>query len=174
MKSKANTLRRKFDARFRKARTSSDVCADIQHGARGFTIVETVIAFLLLMIVSFGIASLFTFSIYNNSGGIDRASSLAIGQQALEVLRTAQFTSTATSSSLRGGTYTQNVVRDQRNFTLTIVIDDDPSTAAFEVDPSTTIKKITVTVRSDSIGKGWASGSFGTITLTTERTMSEG
>ncbi len=175
MKSKTNTLKKFCNTRSRKAGGSSDVCLDGECGARGFTILETVIAFLLLMIVSLGVASLFTFSIYNNSGGIDRASSLSIGQQTLEVLRNAQFTSAATSTSLKGGTYVQNVVRDQRRFTLTIVIDDDPSTPALEVNPATTIKKITVTVRSESsIGMGWVSGSFGTVTLITERTMADG
>ena len=163
---------RNCGARFRNAGSSAEVCAETECG--GFTILETVIAFLLLMIVSLGIASLFTFSIYNNSGGIDRASSLSTAQQALEALRNAQFSSAATSASLKGGTYVQNVVRDQRKFTLTIVVDDDPSTPAIDVNSSTTIKKITVTVRSDSISKGWASGSFGTITLITERTMSDG
>jgi len=168
MKSRPKTF---CESQFRKPGGSSAVCPGPD--VRGFTILETAIAFLLLMIVSLGVASLFTFSIYNNSGGIDRASSLAIAQQVHEVLRSAQFTPATTSASLNGGTYVQNVVRDQRNFTLTVAIDDDPSTSALDINPATTIKKITVTVRSDSIGKGWASGPFGTITLITERTMSD-
>src|SRR5712691_690830 len=86
---------------------SSPLCNSEQ---QGFTLLETVIALVLMMIVALGSASLFSFSIYNNSGGSDRAVSLAVAQQALEILRTAPFTSANTDVRLNAGTVIQKNV----------------------------------------------------------------
>lgn len=159
---------------FRKFIPSSRAVKSLETGERGFTLMEAIIALLLMMIVSLGAASLFSFSIYHNSGGVDRASSLAIAQQALETLRVAGFSNASTSALLNGGTFVQNgIVRDQRTFSLTTIIDDDPSTLGVDVNPATNLKKITVHVRPETTGFGWTSGAFGTITLITQRTKSE-
>jgi Tfp pilus assembly protein PilV len=130
----------------------------------GFTLLETVIALILMMIVALGAASLFSFSIYNNSGGSDRAVALATGQQALEILRTAPFTSANTDARLNAGTVVQNnVLVNQRYFKITKTI----------VNNSTTLKTITITVQSQSIVTGWASGAGGTLTLMTQRTRAD-
>jgi Tfp pilus assembly protein PilV len=140
----------------------------------GFTILETTIALFLMLIVALGSASLFSFSIYNNSAGSDRAVSLALAQQALELLRSASFTKTTTDVRLNAGTFTQNgVLRDGRSFNVTKIIDDDPATAAVDVNPHSTLKSIKIIVRSESIGKGWASGAAGTITLISQRTRAD-
>jgi len=140
----------------------------------GFTLVEAVIAILIMLIVALGSASLFSFSIYNNSGGTDRATSLAIGQEALERLRSAQFNSTTTDASLNAGTTVQaDIVRDGRQFRLTVAVDDDPSTLAINVNAATNLKGITVTVVPQSISGGWAFGAGGTITLITQRSRSD-
>jgi type II secretory pathway pseudopilin PulG len=140
----------------------------------GFSLIEAVIALLLMMIVALGSASLFSFSIYNNSGGSDRATSLAIAQEALEVLRSAQFNTTTTDASLSGGTTEQAaVVRDGRTFRVTRIIDDLPSTAGMDINPATTLKGITVTVVPQSIGRGWAFGAGGTVTLITQRSKTD-
>ena len=135
-----------------------------QAGENGFTLLETTIAMLLLMIVALGSASLFTFSIYNNSGGSDRAVSLAIAQQAMEALRGATFNSTTTDAQLNAGTVVQSgVIRDGRSFTVTRTV----------ADVSTTLKSITITVSSQNIVTGWASGAGGTITLISQRSRAD-
>jgi len=58
----------------------------------GFTLVETSIAMVVLMIAALGVVSLFTYSIGNNSGGYDRAAALSIAQQQIEQLRSVPFT----------------------------------------------------------------------------------
>jgi Tfp pilus assembly protein PilV len=136
----------------------------------GFTLMETTIALVLLMIVGLGAASLFTYSIYNNSAGSDRATALAVAQQAMEQLRNTDFNLTTTDASLAAGTYTQTgVIRDGREFTVVKIIDDDPATTAVDVNTATTLKKITVSVTAKSIGRGWATGAFATITLVSQR-----
>ena len=132
-----------------------------ENGEAGFSLLESTIGLLLMMIVALGSASLFSFSIYNNSGGSDRATSMAIAQQAIEQLRSAKFNSTTTDAALNGGTTTQNgVIRDGRSFNVTRIIDDDPTTPAPDVVPTTNLKTITVIVVPRSIGQGWALGAI--------------
>lgn len=134
-------------------------------GEKGFSLIETTIAMLLMLIVALGSASLFSFSIYNNSGGSDRALALAIAQQAMESLRGANFNGTTTDARLNAGTTVQNgVIRgDNRSFNLTRTV----------VDTSPTLKSITITVSSQSIVQGWASGAGGTITLISQRSRAD-
>jgi prepilin-type N-terminal cleavage/methylation domain-containing protein len=140
----------------------------------GFTLLEAVIALLIMLIVALGSVSLFSFSIYNNSGGTDRATSLAVAQQALERLRSAQFNSTTTDAVLNAGTTVQaGIVRDGRQFTLTVAVDDNPATLAIDVNAATNLKGITVTVVPQSIGRGWAFGAGGTIILVTQRSRTD-
>ena len=143
-------------------------------GQSGFTIIETTIAMVLMLIVALGAASLFSYSIYNNSGGSDRAVSLAIAQQALETLRSATFTTASTDARLNAGTLVQSgLIREGRSFNLTTIIDDNPTTTAVDVNPTSTLKSITIIVRSEAIVTGWASGAGGTVTLMSLRTRSD-
>ena len=140
----------------------------------GFTLMETTISLVLLLVVGLGAASLFSYSIYNNSAGSDRATALAVAQQAMEQLRNADFKVGVTDASLNAGTYTQTgVIRDGRRFTVVKIIDDNPATPAVDVNPSTTLKGITVRVTANSVGRGWASGAFATMTLVTQRARSD-
>lgn len=56
-------------------------------GAAGFTILETVIALFIAMVVGFGAISLFLFAANYNAGASDRARALALAQQRLEAFR---------------------------------------------------------------------------------------
>lgn len=139
-------------------------------GERGFTLIETTIALLIMMIVMLGAASLFAFSVYNNSSGADRTQTLAVAQQTLETMRNAQFSSTATDSILTAGTVTQtNVMRGGLNGSgarpYTIV-----STVA---DTTPTIKTITVSVTPTGAGPAWATGPAARVTITTQRARSD-
>ena len=136
----------------------------------GFSILEAVIALVLMLVVALGAVSLFSYSVYNNSGGTDRATSLAIAQQRLEMLRSAQFNSVATDPILNAGPpVTSTIVLDGRAFSRTVAIDDNPATQAIDVNVATNLKGITVTVVPRAIGQGWAFGGGGTITLFTQR-----
>jgi len=58
---------------------------------RGFTLLETVSALLVMMIGGLGIAAVFTYAIKNNTGSRDRAAALAVAQQQMEHYRTLTF-----------------------------------------------------------------------------------
>ncbi len=81
---------------------------------RGFTLLETASALLVMMIGGLGICAVFTYAIKNNTGSRDRAAALAVAQQEMEYYRnltfldpgltaTAAVTKTVTSA---GRTYT--------------------------------------------------------------------
>ncbi|HKP71986.1 MAG TPA: prepilin-type N-terminal cleavage/methylation domain-containing protein [Pyrinomonadaceae bacterium] len=58
---------------------------------KGFTLIETCIAMVVMMVVGLGATSLFLYAIRNNSGGTDRALALALAQERLEDLRSVEF-----------------------------------------------------------------------------------
>lgn len=142
----------------------------------GFTLIETTIALVLMLIVALGAASLFSYSIYNNSGSDDRAAALAIAQQAMETLRSLEFSPTLTDPGLSAGTFVQNGVRRDpygRLFRVTKIIDDNPATSQIDVNPASTFKSIKIIVEPQSMGRGWAFGSGSTITLLTQRARAD-
>ena len=48
---------------------------------RGFTLLETASALLVMMIGGLGICAVFTYAIKNNTGSRDRAAAIAVAQQ---------------------------------------------------------------------------------------------
>lgn len=140
----------------------------------GFTLFETTIALVVMMIAALGAASVFSYSIHYNSGGSDRLVSLAIAQEQLERIRSAQFNSTITDAILTGGTASQpGVVRMGKRFVVTTTIDDDPSTANVDVIATTTLKRITVAVAPENVSPGWSLNAGARITLITQRARSD-
>lgn len=144
--------------------------ADPAVGERGFTLIETSIALLIMMIVMLGSASLFAFSVFNNTSGSDRAQTLAVAQQTLETLRSARFSTVGTDSVLNAGTITQNNVMrgglngsGARPYTIVSTI----------VDTTPTIKTITVTVTPTGAGPAWATGAAASLTIVTQRAQSD-
>ena len=115
------------------------------HAEAGFTILETVIALFVALVVGFGAIGLFLFSASFNAGASDRARALAIAQQTLEDLRARDYADAA----LNAGTTTATVQRgstdegkaDLRTFTVTKVVVSDNTT-----DPAGRQKMITITV----------------------------
>lgn len=139
---------------------------------RGFTLLETVIAFLIVMIAALGVVSVFAYAVNYNSGGNNRLQAIAIAQQQMEQLRTAKFNApvngvSKTDAILAAGTTTTNVTSaDGRPFSMTVTIDDDPFTANVQTNTATTIKEITVTVTPTSAGSSWA---LNGVTMVTRR-----
>lgn len=59
---------------------------------KGFTLIETSIAMLVMLVVGLGATSLFLYAVRNNTGGAQRSLSMAIAQQRVEDLRSIEYT----------------------------------------------------------------------------------
>ncbi|HEX8141531.1 MAG TPA: prepilin-type N-terminal cleavage/methylation domain-containing protein [Pyrinomonadaceae bacterium] len=139
-------------------------------GERGFTLIETTIGLVIMLVVVLGSATLFAYSVRNNNGGHDRAQALAIAQTALETLRNARFTVGTTDPILLQTPAVpapQTVTREGRPYTVIAKIDDMPPAAPGQ--PST-LKTITVTVTPQRAGSVWSRES---VTIVTQRARSD-
>ena len=134
---------------------------------RGFTLLETTIAMVLLAIVGLGIASLFFFAAKNNVSAGDRELAMAVAQQRMEQLGNRQFLSADLAATSVDGTST-TITRAGRRYVVNTVITDSLLLAGQPVR-----KTITVRVTPWSDGSPWArtvSTVFGSVTMISNRT----
>lgn len=118
-----------------------------QEGQHGFTLIETTIASLVMMVGALAVSSLFVFSTQNNVGGGERALAMAVAQQQLEQIRSVSFEDT----SLNVGTTTSTLRNGQRDYTVQRVV-------AHETNPDGTakqLKRITIRVTPQTAGPNW-------------------
>ena len=123
-------------------------------GERGFTLVETAIAMVVLMVAGLAASSLFIYSVKYNAGANDRAVAQSIAQKQMESLRKTSFTDLAASNS--------TVTSAGRNFTVNIEICNDASAAC---GGSANVKRVTVKVTPANAGAAWALNSVTLVTL---------
>lgn len=102
---------------------------------RGFTLIETSIALLVLMIALLALTSLFIYAINYNSGAQVRTVSLAVAQQRIERLRKSSFDEVVSASE-------PDVTSSGYHFSVTTDVS------------GTSLKTITVTV-TPLAGSGW-------------------
>jgi Tfp pilus assembly protein PilV len=134
---------------------------------RGFTLVETTIAMLIMMIAGLGVVSLFVYSIRYNSGGNDRAVAISIAQQQLEQLRSVPFTdSTLNVTNSVTANYAVATVRDGRTYRVRKIVTGSNN----DTSGNPTFK--TITIRVDPTGPGWAG--FPVILRTVRSTTTQG
>ena len=117
------------------------------NGEGGFTLIETSIAMVVMMVAALACSSLFVFSIQNNVGGSERALSMAVAQQQLEQLRSVDYADASlndlvTNFSVTTGGRTYNVQRE--------VVTEKNSN-----DTSKKLKRITITVTPQAAGPNW-------------------
>jgi type II secretory pathway pseudopilin PulG len=108
--------------------------ARCRSGERGFTLLETAIALVIMMIITLGVASLFVYATKANMGADDREIAMAIAQKRMEWLRTIPFTTqtrSVTYSYPDGGLAATNsagvaetVTSAGRSYVITTIIQD--------------------------------------------------
>jgi Tfp pilus assembly protein PilV len=158
---------------------------DGRSSERGFTLIETTIALVIMMIVGLGAASLFFFAANNNIGANDRELAMAVAQKRMEWLRSMPLddTTRATAYAYPGGglkATAQPVVETttsggrpyQVTTTITDQDTDTDNTATSNALPPT-VKIITVQVTPLGAGPGYnrVSTVFSSVSLTTQRTL---
>ena len=119
------------------------------HGVneKGFTLLETSIALVILLVAGLGVVSLFAYSIRFNSGGEDRAMATSIAQEQVEQLRSVKFDDTILN--VVTGTAT-NTVRNGRTYQVSKTVTGSNN----NVSGNPTLK--TITIRVDPTSPGWA------------------
>ncbi|MDT4954869.1 MAG: hypothetical protein QOJ02_3007 [Acidobacteriota bacterium] len=153
---------------------------------RGFTLMETVIALVIMMIVGLGAASLFFYAAQNNIGANDRELAMAVAQKRMEWLRSISYNTTTSSTAYsypNGGLaqtsttgVTETTVSGGRSYQVTTIIrdldTDADNTVTSNANPPT-VKIITVQVIPIGSGPGWSQTNsvFGSVKLTTQRSL---
>jgi prepilin-type N-terminal cleavage/methylation domain-containing protein len=126
---------------------------DRARGQRGFTLIETSIALLVMLVAGLAASSLFVYAIKYNAGANDRAVAQSLAQRQMESLRKTSYDSLTDS--------TQTVASAGRNFTVAVAVCNDGTAAC---GGSAAVKRVSVTVTPSS-GKGWSLSSVTLITL---------
>ena len=131
--------------------------SDVKHkeAQRGFTLIETAIAMVVLLVAGLGAASLFSYAVNYNTGANDRAIAQSLAQRQMEQLRQTPFGQIVDSD--------QTVTTAGRPFLVTTRVCDDGSPAC---GGSPAFKKITVTVTPQAgASRGWMRSSVILVTL---------
>jgi type II secretory pathway pseudopilin PulG len=116
-------------------------------GQQGFTLIEIMIAFVLLMIVTLGAVSLFVYAINYNSGAYDRTLAHAVAQQQMERLRKTAFDSLTTPTQPE-----PVIISGGRTYDIVTTVCGD---AAAGCGGSATLKRITLQVTPRGAGPNW-------------------
>lgn len=116
---------------------------------RGFTLIETSIALVILMVAGLGVASLFSYSIRYNSGGNDRALAVSVAQQQIEQFRSVTFTDPILNVSA-ATVLNPDTVSNGRTYRVTKTVTGSNN----DVSGNPTLK--TITIRVDPQSSGWA------------------
>lgn len=121
----------------------------------GFTLLETAVAMVVMMIGGLGIAAVFSYAVKNNNGSRDRAIAIAVAQQEVERLRSVPFHDPALAATPTLVTPV-TVTNGGRTFAMrTTILNTTPS-----------LKRIQIRVTPLGNPDAWASGS---VQLTMER-----
>ncbi len=144
--------------------TESENCRAVAN-EHGFTLIETSIAMMIMMIAGLGVLSLFTYSIGYNSGGNDRAVAISVAQQQIEQLRSVQFTDSILNVST-ATVLTPDTISNGRTYRVTRTVTGSNNDSS----GNPTLK--TITIRVDPTSSGWAG--FPVILRTIRSTTSKG
>ena len=142
---------------------------------RGFTLLETAIALVIIMVIGLGIVSVFAYATKANTGADDRELSMAIAQKRLEWLRTIPFTTQTRfvhysypDGGLAATTetgLTETVTNAGRSYVVTTIIRDINLVPNGDPDQGApTVKRIQINVT--PLG---AATAFETVTINTQR-----
>lgn len=164
------------------------MAASKKHGnssERGFTLIETTIALVVMMIVGLGAASLFFFAASNSMGANDRDLAMAVAQKRMEWLRSMPLNETTRATAYgypNGGLQAtaqpviETTTSGGRPYQVTTTITDldtDTENSATSNALPPTIKIITIRVTPLGSGPEFnrVNTVFSSVTLTTHRSL---
>src|SRR5687768_9790200 len=111
---------------------SSCLPGDASDSESGFSLIEVVIALVVLMISVMGVFAAFTYATVYNSGNNKRSQALSVMQREVEGLRSVKFNPSpqVVDPSLAGGVKATRTVTaaDNASYSVDVTVDDDPFT----------------------------------------------
>ena len=160
----------------RKPETEKKRSSQAESGAEGgFSLIEVIIAMIILMVSLLGVFITFTYAVNYNAGNYARSQALAVLQREVELIRSGKFTPGVTDTGpypskpdLTGGEKAARVIQtaDGSRFRVVITVDNDPFTDEVQTnETNVTLKEITIRVSSDSPTPGWQSAVPATIVM---------
>jgi Tfp pilus assembly protein PilV len=120
---------------------------------RGFTLLETTSALLVMMIGGLGICAVFVYAIKNNTGSRDRAAALAVAQQEMEYYRNLVFLDAGLTAAPAA---TKTVTSAGRTYSVRTTI----------ADTTSSLKTVTIQVTPLLSSDPWA---LGTVEISVQR-----
>jgi Tfp pilus assembly protein PilV len=166
---------------------NSEIRAAVEDSGRrarsaGFSLIEVVIALVIIMIALLGVAAVFGYTIVYNAGNKSRAQALTVLQQEVERYRAAKFNAGSAPDNytpgdpddgrrdITGGAKARRTVTADNGyvFLVDVTFDDDPFTAGIQEEDNgyvcttpqggavdCTIKEITITITLAAPSPGW-------------------
>lgn len=133
----------------------------------GFTLIEAIIAMVILMVALLGVFHVYTYATLYNAGNASRSQALAILQQEVEFLRSKKFSPSAVDTELSGGVKPDKFVNAPNGGTFRVQtsVDDKPFVDGVNVDAASELKEITVTVTLGPPSAGWQLAAPATVVL---------
>jgi prepilin-type N-terminal cleavage/methylation domain-containing protein len=123
-------------------------------GERGFTLVETSVALLVMLVAGLAASSLFVYSIKYNAGATNRAVAQSLAQKQMETIRKTPFDTIAASNA--------TVATAGHSYTVDVAVCNDGTAAC---GGSAAVKRVTVTVTPQGAGSSWALSSVTLVTF---------
>jgi prepilin-type N-terminal cleavage/methylation domain-containing protein len=135
----------------------------------GFTLMEVVVAMVILLVALLGVFGTFTYAINYNAGNNSRSQALAVLQQEVELMRSIKFTPNFTEPALTGGVKASKAVAsaDGNRFRVDVTVDNDPFTSGLQTTEgaAVTIKEVKITVTLENPSPGWQTAVPSTVVL---------
>ncbi|PYT01467.1 MAG: hypothetical protein DMF63_01050 [Acidobacteria bacterium] len=149
------------------SRSAPAIRCGASENEKGFTLIEVIISFVIIMVAMLGVVQALTFAITYNYGNKARGQALAVMQQEVELLRSKKFTPAFTDTALAAGTTTKIVNTESGAvFQVQTVIDNEPMVDGVQNDayqclsPQGVVipcafKEITISVRQETAPTAW-------------------
>jgi Tfp pilus assembly protein PilV len=147
-------------------RNNSRITTQREHDyERGFTLLETAIAFTIMLVVGLAATSLFLYANSYNSGATDRALAMAVAKQQMEQLRNVQFDDALLTVPSGSTTVTSSstVSNGGKNYTVSKTVD----LVAANCTSCDASKRIIITVTPQDSNPLWGATPVTIVTLRT-------
>lgn len=129
----------------------------------GFSLVEVVIAMLVMTVMLLGMLTVFTYAVQYNRGNNLRSQALTVLQQEAEIYRSTKFTPAVTDAVLLGGAKTPKAAAsaDGTVFNVNVTVDNDPASIGIQTNETMpsgkpcTLKEIKILVTPRDTQAAW-------------------